>query len=261
MKKLRMTIWIVTTVLMMAVGQSFGTPIIIQFKDGGTHNINYTIDQDVMVDYLAPGMQTTVNLLNGGDIRDPYKLQGYNASRINISGGEVHNLYAYDSSQVTMSGGSVYNLYASDSSQITMSGGSGSVGYSKNLYATDNSQITMSGGSMSYLWAQDNSQVTMSGGIIGESIALYGQAIFAIDGTNFAIDGTPFGYGEITSIFGGSYSNDPFRRLTGTLANGDIINNQFRIGETAKMVLIPEPASAAIMTLAGLFFALKRKQR
>jgi len=40
--------------------------------------------------------------------------------------------------------------------------------------------------------------------------------------------------------------------MTGTLASGDIINNQFRIGNTAKIVLIPEPATFLLLGLGGL---------
>jgi hypothetical protein len=69
--------------------------------------------------------------------------------------------------------------------------------------------------------------------------------------------GTPLGYCEITSILGGNYENEPLRRLTGTLANGDIINNQFRIGETAKIVLVPEPAT---LLLLGLGAVMVRKR-
>ena len=304
----------------MTAGQGFG---FTQFKDGATHDINSTINEDVWVDYQAPGMQTTVNLLNGGSIAPPYKLQGFNDSRINMSigsfshylyangnsqitmGGTVYQyLYANDNSQITMSGGSVDILYAYNSSRVNMSGGSvgeefiaygssqvtmsgGSVGLdvpfggadlsardssrvnmsgglvrgslcglgssqvtmsggsvSGYLHAYGSSQVTMSGGSVSgYLYAQDSSRVTMSGGTIRNEnlILLEATAILALDGTNFAIDGTPFNFGEITSILGGAYSNEPYRRLTGTLANGDILNNPFQIGNTAKIVLIPAP--------------------
>ena len=66
------SILVVVAVLGMATGQEFG---LIQYKDGGTHNINSTINEDVWVDYQAPGMQTTVNLLRGGVITKNYVLQ------------------------------------------------------------------------------------------------------------------------------------------------------------------------------------------
>jgi len=102
-----------------------------------------------------------------------------------------------------------------------------------------------------YLSASDSSQITMSGGIIGDEICLSTQSILAIVGTNFAIDGTLVGYGEIISIFGGDFLGEPYRRLTGTLANGDIIDNAFSIGETAKIILVPEPGTPPIANADG----------
>jgi hypothetical protein len=74
-----------------------------------------------------------------------------------------------------------------------------------------------------------------------------GNGKLIINGSNFAIDGTPFVSGQITSILGGDFSNEPSRRLTGILANGDIINNQFLIGNTAEIVLVPEPATLLLL--------------
>jgi hypothetical protein len=99
----------------------------------------------------------------------------------------------------------------------------------------------------------------MSGGTITNDIMADGQAILAISGSNFAIDGISVGFGEIKSIFGGGYSNDPFRRLTGTLANGDRINSPFQIGgNTASIVLVeavPEPATLLLLGLGGVLLS------
>ena len=84
------------------------------------------------------------------------------------------------------------------------------------------------------------------------------SASLTIHGSDFAIDGSPVGLGEITSILGGSYWYEPYRRLTGTVANGDIINNQFRIGNDASIVLVPEPATLLLLTLGVLTLRKKR---
>ena len=161
--------------------------------------------------------------------------------------------YAYDSSQATISSGSVNYLFAYDSSQETISGGSVIL-----LYASNSSQITMTGGSISYhLEAFDSSQVTVSGGTITAGLLADNTSKMIIDGSNFAIDGTPVGFGDITSILGGSSAHDPHRILTGTLANGDIINTQFQIGNQAEIVLTPEPAT---LLLLGLGAAVLRKK-
>lgn len=51
MRNVRITICVMVIILVMSAGQGFG---LIQFKDGGTYNIDYTINDDVWVDYLAP---------------------------------------------------------------------------------------------------------------------------------------------------------------------------------------------------------------
>ncbi|MCJ7730067.1 MAG: PKD domain-containing protein [Sedimentisphaerales bacterium] len=266
MKNVRMTIWMVVTVLVMAAGNIFGA---MEFKDGGTHNIDYAFHiSDIYVDYLTPGMQTTINLLSGGDV------QGFNAyedSRINIIDGYVGNLDARDRSQVTMSGGTAGCLDARDSSQVTMSGGL----VRDNLRSWGNSQVTISGGSVGiWLITLGNSQVTMSGGTNACSLNTYDSsrfnwsggtmegelmlgmedgstAIVTIYGYNFAIDGTPFGFGEITSILGGDWGDEPFRHLSGTLLSGDLLNNDFRIGYNAKIILVPEPNTLPIADADG----------
>ena len=83
-------------------------------------------------------------------------------------------------------------------------------------------------------------------------------ATLTIYGSNFAIDGSSVGFGVITSMLGGDYGNEPYRRLTGTLANGDIINNQFQIGNDAKIVLVPEPT---MLLLLGLGAVMLRRRK
>ena len=68
------------------------------------------------------------------------------------------------------------------------------------------------------------------------------SGVISIHGSDFAVDGVPFGYGELTSILGGSPWDEPNRNLTGTLASGEPINNGFYIGYDAKIVLVPAPA-------------------
>jgi hypothetical protein len=100
------------------------------------------------------------------------------------------------------------------------------------LVPCDSGHLTICGGSWVWLEAENNSYVT-------------------IEGSNFAIDGIPVDSGEITSTGG------EFRRLTGTLANGDIINNQFRVNDSSKLFLVPEPAT---LLLLGLGAVMLRKR-
>jgi hypothetical protein len=241
MKKEKITICLIAAVLFITAGQGFGWT---QFNNGGIQDVNYQLNDDVWVDYYqAPFMQTIVNLLKGGNIPSPYTLQGFNNSRINISGGTINYfLQTYNSSQVTMSGGTVNYLQTYNSSQVTMSGGT-----VNHLQTYGSSQVTMSGGTVNDMQTNDSSQITISGGTIGGRFLLgtsaNSSATLIIHGSNFAIDGRPVTVSSgkiisIISIFGGGCENEPHRRLTGTLANGDIINSQVKIGYDAKIFLI-----------------------
>jgi len=343
---------------------------LIQYNDGGTYDINSTINTDVWVDWNAPGMSTTVNVLSGGIISSPYKLEGFNISDLTISGGSVNQLYANDSTQVTMLDGTVGSFYANDNAQFTMEDGSidgdlnvssnaqftmedgsidGGLSVSSNAQATINggvvdaisnystqftmsngtvnglvawegSQVTMTGGTISELLLDNHTQFTMEDGIIGKYVIIPGigesalqftisggmfngsfcasNSLFAmsggtisgdlnvsdsqatmlggtiggdlslgslssliIEGFDFAIDGVPVGNGNITSILGGSFGDEPYRTLTGTLLNGDALNNQFRIGDMAQITLVevPEPATLLMLGLGGLLIRRKRK--
>ena len=200
MTNVRTTIWVVAVALSVASSPVLGWT---QFKDGLTHDIDYEINDDVWVDWQTPLMYTTVNMLAGGSITYPYRLQAHEDSIVNMLGDSIVDyLYAFDNSRVDMSGGSIgYDLYADDSSQVDISGGS-----------------------------------------IEDELFSSGRAILSIHGSDFAVDGVPFGYGELTSILGGSPWDEPNRNLTGTLASGEPINNGFYIGYDAKIVLVPAPA-------------------
>ena len=156
--------------------------------------------------------------------------------------------------QITMSGGTADCMEASGNSQAIMSGGT-VVG---SLFVRDSSQLTMSGGTVGYLFS-DGGQTTMSGGRLSETlgIRLDTGAELIIEGSNFAIDGTLFGFGEITSILGGGYTLEPYRRITGTLSNGDVLNTQFQIGRNASITLVPEPCTLLLLGLGAVM--LRRK--
>jgi len=89
------------------------------------------------------------------------------------------------------------------------------------------------------------------------NIQLGARGNVKIFGTDFAIDGQPVVFGELTSIYGGSTLDEPWRNLTGTLLSGEFLDTDFRIGNDAKIILIPEPATILLLGLGGLF--LKRR--
>ena len=264
-------------VMLALLGPLATAPVlgVTEFKDGQTHNIDWGIPGDVWVDFQAPAMQTTINLLDNGGIGGNF--YSYGCSQVNMSGGSIgHYLCSYDSTQVNISGGNILDsLSVSDSTQVNMSGG----WIGENLFAYDSTQINISGGwisrwliahdstqvdiSSGSIWnlhASESTQVNISGGWIGEDLSVYGSSqvdisggtvggdffldqdsLLTIKGHDFAVDGSPVGYGDITSILRGSYSDEPRRYLTGTLLSGQAIRNDFYIGDNAKITLVPEP--------------------
>ncbi len=231
MKTKSVTIWIMVVVLCLASSQAMA---LVEFKDGGIHNIDYEMKDDVWVDHQILEMQTTVNLLPGGQI---WRLIAHWSSRVTMSGGTIDTeLIAFRSSQITVSGGQIGDL----------------------LYAEDDSQVAFTGGSIGWLYTINNSQVTVSGGQIGGNIfAGYdtgddNQITFL--GRDFAVNGVPFGYGELKSILAGTPYDEPARHLTGILASGEPLDNDFYIGGNAKIVLaIPEPATLFLLGFGVVF--------
>ena len=209
----------------------------IYLNDGQTHNIDYEINEDVFVDYHTPEMYTTVNWLDGADSDD--RLYGYENSRINILGGFIRYLISCSSSKVNISGGRMG-------------------GYSGFVESYHSSQMDISGGDIMGLISSDSSRMNISGGSIEGLWHIRDQSIMQIFGSDFAINGQPVGYGELTSIFGGSAWDEPPRHLTGTLLNGDFIDNVFYIGNEAKIILIPEPATLLLLGLGGIL--LRKRQ-
>jgi hypothetical protein len=226
------TIWLVAVVLFLLACPALGT---IEFKDGLTHDIDYPIYDDVRVDLQTPSMYTTVNWLDGGSIDEPYSLRGYEHSRINIRGGYIRELYSYGSSQVDISGGSIFWFTSWNSSQVNISSGS-----------------------IFWLNSSGSSHVDIIGGAIDGDLWLWDNGTIRIFGSDFAVDGQNVGYGELTSILGGSPWAEPYRHLTGTLLSGELINNNFRIGYDASIILIPEPATLALFSI-GILYLRRRK--
>jgi hypothetical protein len=285
MKNVR-TIWLVAVVLFLAACPALG---VVEFKDGWTHNIDYAIYDDVWVDYQAPSKYTTVNWLAGAWTQF---LIGYGHSKINFRGGSVHWLSSRDSSQANISGGQIQELDCFDSSQVRISSGfmdgllsygssrvniygsgidnihsygSSEVnihgGWIDNIHGCDSSRINIYGGGYIYygLEGYDSSQISITGGSIHGDLKLWGGKI-QISGSDFAVDGQSVGYGELTSILGHWPEDEPLRHLTGKLLSSELINNDFYIGYNARIILIPEPATMALLGI-GLLFLRKRQER
>ncbi len=177
------------------------------------------------------------------------------SSQVNISGGSIcDDLYCNGSSRLNISGGAIHSINSYQSSHVDISGGE--IGWFSSF---ESSQVNISGGLIYTIQSRDSSQVNIFGGLIDGNLRIGDSSNIRIFGYDFAIDGQPFGYGELTSIYGGWYVDEPLRHLTGTLLNGDLIDNDFYIGEDARMVLIPEPATLLLLGLGGLLSLCRRR--
>jgi hypothetical protein len=223
---------------------------ILVFNDGAEHIINYTVNEPVYVDQASPGVGTKVKLLDGGLIQT--WLNAYEDSRVNILGGRVNaSVWTYDRSNVTIIGGEIGGpILAWDTVVIDISGGV----LGSWVQTFDNVEATISGGQISlFVEAWDYSRVTISGGTIGGRIAAIRDGLITLVGRDFAVNGTPVAYGDFASAYGTTGV------ITGTLANGDVLNNSFAIVHPgADITFIPEPGTVLLVGLGGL---LLRKRR
>ncbi len=218
---------------------------LVVYDDGKTHIINDYGWNHIEVKDSPTGEPTTVNLISGAEI---CCIDAYGHSFVNISGGIVREWFnGFDDSVISISDGSVdYLMTIRDDCQFSFSGG-----YLDNLELMGTAQAAMSGGEVhSYLQATENSDVIISGGTIragnGGSSSL--RAWFS---SKIIIDGSNFNYplGKIP---------EPSGVLACDLKYGGSLNNNFDIGSSASIVLVPEPAT---LLLLGLGVVMLRRKR
>jgi len=232
----------------------------VTYNDGGVHEINFYINDVVVISDSPSGDATKINLVSDGVIENFVWVCGN--SQLNISGGKIGEyLWSLDGSQVSISSGSIGTYFTvKGNNKVTISGGS----IGTWLNPEDNSEVTILGGTIGDhiatqdssrvtildVWiggdliALENSQISLSGGSIGHWLQAWGNGVLAIYGSDFNYE-----LGPITVSSG---------RLTGALANGDPINNNFYIYDKASIVLVPEPAT---ILLLGFGAVLLRRRR
>lgn len=204
----------------------------VVYNDGEVHEIDFTINDTVGVFDSSTGNPTTLNL---------------------VENGFIDSLIVMDSSVVNIFDGVIGGHFESQySSQVSVSGGA----INGSFWAVDYSQVDITGGFIESLRASDDCQFLISGGTIANRLDVEWSGNIIIQGSNFAVDGQPFGYGVLSSVYGGWLNDEPDRILTGTLSGGEQIDNLFGIGHTGQIVLVPEPAT---LLLLGLGVVMLRK--
>lgn len=270
-------IWALVAVLVLLFADSHTTLAAVVYNDGGVHDIDFPISDTVEVWDFA-SQPTTVNLLAGGIIAldlNTYNtskanisvgyigryLGVYNSSQVAISGGIIKvRIGATNNCQLFISGGSVPKVWAGENSQVTISGGL----IANELVVSASSQVIISGGTISKIKTTDSTHIFVSGGYIGNGIEASGGAKVTISGGEVRSYTQAAGYSQVT-ISGGLitsttlYASDissivirgfgfnyPFGAiknsagfLTGTLASGDPIANNFSVSGDASILLMP----------------------
>lgn len=165
---------------------------------------------------------THVDIINTASIG---QLETYRFSSAAMLNGEVFEIWAYGNSTVDMQGGSTWELFTFDDVTATVTGG------------------TIKG----YLISHDNSSITMSGGTVGLFLAAGEDSTIYLDGSNFEINGTQLFNGDRLSNF----SNRDY--IKGILADGSVMNTEFRIDDsgTADIIIIPEPATLSLLLIGA----------
>ena len=237
----KFSILVFVVVLYIAASNATATTI-DYFDDGQVHVINYHITQHAIISDNSNGNLTTVFLVADGSIGEDLLSYGdsifiqsgggigrdikiYNNSNISISDGAIgRDFLIYNSSRIKISGGIIYRSVASsNTSYLKITGGS----KLRSISGYNESQTILTGGSTAEnIITNDYSYALLSGGFVDGILNPKHNSQITVYGSDFNY---PLGY--IADVSG---------TLTGTLANGDMINIVF-IREGNGAILLANP--------------------
>ena len=259
------------------------------YNDGGIHNIS-TIMQPGKVHL---DNRTTVNILPGGSITGGFEQWAYGIesyfSSVNVSGGSVkggtvvgefgwaEGIYASHGEiniySGSVTGGTLPSIDAgwahgitATNSTINIFGGSvtGGIGQYPEGYAegisSGYSTINVFGGNIAGIGVSSGT-LNINGGSIDDDITIldsivniYGgdinNSIHVYDRSSVNIYGSGFNYAL-------GLINDASGVLTGTLADGTLLNLPFNQDSRSQIVIIPEPATLILFAIGGI--ALRKR--
>ena len=208
-------------------------------------------------------------------------LRAYSASAVTVAGGTAGTVFAEDGGVINVSSGSVESLRGSNGSTVNVGGGwvIGSIaandGSTVNItggFVTggvdglSGSTVNFRGGTVSGLEV-GVATLNISGGSIGSQFVASPGGVVNISGTEFFLDGVLVDLE--TSL--PRVIDDRDAQLSGLLADGSFfeidLNTSFVVFEdffspaaTLTLILVPEPASAAVL-LSGAFVGLLSRRR
>jgi hypothetical protein len=204
-----------------------------------------------LVDVSAGSLQTEgdarIHILRG-TAQGYFSASGNSVLDWDGADGDAKPVQVISAARFHLRAGSIWQLLGDDSSLLDLGGGD----IDNALYVRGSAIASITGGSVGYdADADEQSTLLIKGGHIERYLSARGSASVAIRGTNFAVDGVPIPSGPLAV---------PHGVLTGTLASGEPISNEFfhagsqpphLDGLATGTIRVPEPDTAGI-TLAAL---------
>lgn len=190
--------------------------------------------------------QTTVHFVDPAYVERTVYLE--DDSVLEMSGGEIHDsLYLADSTVANLTGGTIGDTVHNAGFSVVTANGATLLDY---IYSEDFSLVSVLDGSVWGTVARGGSLIAIHGGAFQardqESI------LVAEDDAKIYVYGSDFNYG-LGPI------GAPSGTLSGVLANGTPILGTFSIQGNGEIILVPEPATLALLASGLLVLAWTRK--
>lgn len=217
---------------------------------------------------------TSSGAIGTGDIYDYVYLEN-DGTVVDMTGGQIEDLWLYDESVFNMSGGNIIDgIDAHGSSYFDMSNGTINAGSTIILYGDGGrfsggnvtaivlktgpfSTTQIDGGVLSFNIFDINGDITINGGVLTVNSKFYTAAdsIIEIFGGSLTVNDLSFDQDSTMNIYGRDFNYNSVQKiLTGNLLD----DSYFSIGgvdqwEYDQINLVPEPTTLLLFGLGGLF--------